>query len=228
MVNLGQPPSVPPGASQTQPSVTRVASYTEASAAPRSSGGGSRAWIFTVAAALGIGVAVGAAWVFAPRIGPSANAGSGVDAPTPPPTTTTGVQGSGAADTPTAEPAASGVASAPSSSASADAVASAPPTSTTPPRVPGNGRPRPTATVTEEPVDANAGPGSLVVVVNPWGNVSVGGRSYGMTPLPPISLPPGTHMVSVTNPELGASRSASVKIVGGKASTVRFDLKKSD
>jgi serine/threonine-protein kinase len=222
---LGQPPSVPPGASQTQPSVTRVASYTEASSAPRSSGG-SRAWIFTVAAALGIGVAVGAAWVFAPRIGPSASAGPGTDAPSATPTATADPQGSAAPES-TAQPQSSAAAQ-PSASTSAEALASAAPSSTAPTRVPTNGRPRPTATATEEPVDANAGPGSLVVVVNPWGNVSVGGRSYGMTPLPPISLPPGTHMVSVTNPELGASRSASVKIVGGKASTVRFDLKKSD
>ncbi len=222
---LGQPPSVPPGASQTQPSVTRVASYTEASASPRPSGTG-RAWIYTVAAALGIGLAVGAAWMFAPRVGPSANAGTVVDTSSSPPTATGTVQGPAVPEVPSAEPSASAAGTEPS--ASAEALASAAPTSTTPVRVPNTGRPRPSATATEEPADANAGPGSLVVVVNPWGNVSVGGRSYGMTPLPPISLPPGTHMVSVTNPELGASRSASVKIVGGKASTVRFDLKKSD
>lgn len=224
---LGQPPSVPPGASQTQPSVTRVASYTEASASPRPSSGG-RAWIYTVAAALGIGLAVGAAWMFAPRVGPSANAGTGVDTQATLPTATSEAQGTAVPEVPSVQPSASAAAPEPSASASADTLASATPTSTTPVRVPNTGRPRPSATATEEPADANAGPGSLVVVVNPWGNVSVGGRSYGMTPLPPISLPPGTHMVSVTNPELGASRSASVKIVGGKASTVRFDLKKSD
>ena len=85
-----------------------------------------------------------------------------------------------------------------------------------------------TATVkTAEEVDSS-GTGTLQVAVNPWGTVSVDGRSYGTTPLGAISLPAGTHTVVVTNPELGASRSASVKIVSGKSSAIRFDLKKSE
>jgi hypothetical protein len=66
------------------------------------------------------------------------------------------------------------------------------------------------------------------VVVKPWGNVSVDGRSYGQTPLPAISLPPGTHSIVVTNPDFGTSRSASVKIKPGAPSTVGFDFRKTD
>ena len=89
--------------------------------------------------------------------------------------------------------------------------------------VPGTLKPRPDATV-----DESAGPGTLQVVVNPWGNVTVDGKSWGQTPIAPISLTPGIHTVSVTNPDLGASRSQSVKIVPGKQGFVKFDLKKTD
>ncbi len=71
-------------------------------------------------------------------------------------------------------------------------------------------------------------PGTLMVVVNPWGNVSVDGRSLGQTPIAPVSLAPGPHTVVVTNPDLGASRSQTVKVIGGKQAFAKFDLKKTD
>lgn len=83
--------------------------------------------------------------------------------------------------------------------------------------------PRPDPTV-----DDNASPGTLQVVVNPWGNVTIDGRSLGQTPIAPVSLTPGPHTVSVTNPELGASRSQTIKVQSGKQGFVKFDLKKSD
>lgn len=76
-------------------------------------------------------------------------------------------------------------------------------------------------------VDPNQ-PGTLMVVVVPWGDVSVDGKPQGPTPLPPISLPPGPHSVSVRNPELGASRGASVTIKPGQPSSVKFDLRKTE
>lgn len=78
------------------------------------------------------------------------------------------------------------------------------------------------------PVEESTEPGTLVVTVLPWGDVSVDGRNVGTTPLAPISLPPGPHSVSVRNSELGASRSSSVTIKPGKPSSVRFDLRKTE
>ena len=65
-------------------------------------------------------------------------------------------------------------------------------------------------------------------MANPWGNVSVDGKPYGATPLPPIKLGVGPHSVSVTNPELGSSRSSTVRIKSGQSSFVKFDFKKND
>jgi len=47
---------------------------------------------------------------------------------------------------------------------------------------------------------APAGPGLLQVVVKPWGEVQVDGRSVGTTPLDRLSLPSGTHAVTVRHP----------------------------
>jgi serine/threonine protein kinase len=78
------------------------------------------------------------------------------------------------------------------------------------------------------PVEESNEPGTLVVSVVPWGDVTVDGRGVGTTPLAPISLPPGPHSVSVRNSELGASRSSSVTIKPGKPSSIRFDLRKTE
>ncbi len=78
------------------------------------------------------------------------------------------------------------------------------------------------------PVEESTEPGTLVVSVVPWGDVTVDGRGVGTTPLAPISLPPGPHSVSVRNSELGASRSSSVVIKPGKPSSIRFDLRKTE
>ena len=78
------------------------------------------------------------------------------------------------------------------------------------------------------PVEESTEPGTLHVAVLPWGDVSVDGRSVGTTPMGAISLPPGTHSVTVRNSELGASRSSSVTIKPGKPSSIRFDLRKTE
>lgn len=88
-------------------------------------------------------------------------------------------------------------------------------------------RPRaPTTASAAAPAADDGAPGSLQVVVVPWGSVVVDGKPHGNTPIGPISLAPGTHTVSVTNSDLGAQRSATVKIVSGKSHAVKFDLKK--
>ena len=85
----------------------------------------------------------------------------------------------------------------------------------------------PTASASAEEVSSNE-PGTLVVSVSPWADVTVDGRSVGSTPLAPISLAPGPHSVILRNSELGASRSMSVTIKPGKPSSIRVDLRRSE
>ncbi len=97
------------------------------------------------------------------------------------------------------------------------------------PRTTGPLRPRPTPSAgSTADAESDTSPGTLQVIVVPWGNVSVDGKSYGTTPIAPVSLAPGPHTVSVNNPDLGAQRSQTVRIAAGKPSAVKFDLKKSD
>lgn len=85
--------------------------------------------------------------------------------------------------------------------------------------------PAPTASAA---VETSNEPGTLVVTVLPWADVSVDGRSVGTTPLAPISLPPGPHSVVLRNGELGASRSLSVTVKPGKPAQLRVDLRRSE
>ncbi|MDI1446528.1 serine/threonine-protein kinase [Polyangium sp. 6x1] len=85
----------------------------------------------------------------------------------------------------------------------------------------------PSASAAPEEASSNE-PGTLVVSVSPWADVSVDGRSVGTTPLAPISLAPGPHSVVLRNSELGASRSLSVTIKPGKPSSVRVDLRRAE
>ncbi|MDC3955028.1 serine/threonine protein kinase [Polyangium jinanense] len=84
-----------------------------------------------------------------------------------------------------------------------------------------------TASAAAEEANSNE-PGTLVVSVSPWADVTVDGRSVGTTPLAPISLAPGPHSVVLRNSELGASRSLSVTIKPGKPSSVRVDLRRAE
>jgi serine/threonine-protein kinase len=47
---------------------------------------------------------------------------------------------------------------------------------------------------------APVGPGTLQVVVKPWGEVTVDGRLVGTTPLDRLNLPSGTHVITVRHP----------------------------
>jgi serine/threonine-protein kinase len=205
--------SVPP---EGNASVTRVASFTDAAAQPASS----RAWAIVLAVGALVGIGSGAAWVFYLGV-PDGGAPSAVPASTAP-ASNRGVD----ATEHTSGPGVS--AEQPASSTPADsalAAASSPPGSEPvkqgPPLARNSASAAPT-TATEQ-----VGTGTLQVTVSPWGNVTVGGRSYGMTPIGPITLPAGTHTVVVTNPELGASRSATVRVTPGKQAAIGFDLKRS-
>jgi hypothetical protein len=66
--------------------------------------------------------------------------------------------------------------------------------------------------------------GLLIVRVNPWAEVLVGGRRYGVTPLPPIELPSGTATVTLTNAQLRVTRKVTVKVPAGGRVVLKADL----
>jgi serine/threonine protein kinase len=70
---------------------------------------------------------------------------------------------------------------------------------------------------------APAGPGLLQVVVKPWGEVQVDGRSVGTTPLDRLSLPSGTHAVTVRHP-LYEPWEGRVTIRAGQTERVMVDF----
>ncbi|NUP05360.1 MAG: serine/threonine protein kinase [Polyangiaceae bacterium] len=220
------PPPEPPGTA----SVTRIASISDAShSTTGSSGSNARTWFVALCGAIIVGALVGAAWILLsppPKGEPASNAdekdteAKSTAAPT--------------ASTATDAASTSSTATATNEATSSDAVASstAGPVSSGTPSSPTSRtalvRPPPVPPVTTSSSNTGdaSGTGSLIVTVNPWGNVTVDGVPRGSTPLGAISLPAGTHTVVVTNPELGASRSASVKVQPNKTASVRFDLKK--
>ena len=210
------PPSVPP---QGPASVTRIASITDTAGSRTPPP--ARTWAVALAIASLVGVGAGALWVVF---------GKGNGSTGEPSTATSGSQQPDATKA-AATAAVTAIAAQPSTSAVAltDASASAAPSSEPKdPKPKKNGAPTPRPTANDnDPVPDASSPGTLQVTVSPWGNVSVDGVPRGTTPIGPISLPPGPHTVSVTNPDLGASRSATVKVVAGKQATVGFDLKKS-
>jgi serine/threonine-protein kinase len=77
-------------------------------------------------------------------------------------------------------------------------------------------------------VEEASGPGTLQVVVLPWADVSVDGKSIGTTPIPSMQLSPGNHTVTMRNSELGASRTVTVTIKPGKPALVRVDFRRTE
>jgi serine/threonine-protein kinase len=93
---------------------------------------------------------------------------------------------------------------------------------TLPPRPPIK-KPPPTLPVVE-----SKEPGTLQVVVLPWGDVTVDGRPAGTTPIQPLTLPPGQHTVVVKNAELGASRTMKTIVKPGAPTLLKIDLRRSE
>jgi len=62
-----------------------------------------------------------------------------------------------------------------------------------------------------------AAPGYLSLDSSPWANVSVAGRSLGVTPLRRIALPPGRYVLKLENPELRKTTSYVVDVQSGRA-----------
>lgn len=63
---------------------------------------------------------------------------------------------------------------------------------------------------------AGAEPGYLSLDSAPWSDVFLGSNRLGTTPLIRVPLPPGKYLLTLRNPELGASTSYAVEIQAGK------------
>jgi eukaryotic-like serine/threonine-protein kinase len=62
-----------------------------------------------------------------------------------------------------------------------------------------------------------AAPGLLTLDSSPWSQVYLAGRLLGSTPLVRVALPPGRHVLTLKNPELGSSTTYVVVIQSDKA-----------
>jgi serine/threonine protein kinase len=66
--------------------------------------------------------------------------------------------------------------------------------------------------------------GRVWLRVNPWAVVFYAGRRIGTTPLDPLELPVGVAVLTLKNPQLGVTRTVSVKVNPGAVSVVKVDL----
>ncbi|MBZ0116357.1 MAG: hypothetical protein K8H88_05165, partial [Sandaracinaceae bacterium] len=71
---------------------------------------------------------------------------------------------------------------------------------------------------------ATGAPGYLTLATTPWTQVRLGARDLGTTPLIRVELPPGTHTLSLSNPEAGINTTYRVTIEPGQAVTRRLGL----
>ncbi len=69
--------------------------------------------------------------------------------------------------------------------------------------------------------------GTLRIQIQPWGSVRLDDRDLGMTPLKPIDIPPGPHVVMANNPTLG-SRTKKIVVRPGEAQLVTLDLRQKE
>ncbi len=66
--------------------------------------------------------------------------------------------------------------------------------------------------------------GRVTVRVNPWAQVSFGGKNLGTTPLPAIEVPAGTATFVLKNDQLGVTRKVTVKVPAGGSVVLKADL----
>jgi len=64
---------------------------------------------------------------------------------------------------------------------------------------------------------SQAEPGYLSFDSMPWSEVYLGSKHLGTTPLIRVALPPGRHVLTLRNPEVGTSTSYVVEIASGKS-----------
>jgi serine/threonine-protein kinase len=72
---------------------------------------------------------------------------------------------------------------------------------------------------------AASSPGFLSFTTFPWTRVSEGGRTLGTTPLYKVPLPPGTHVLSLDNPDDNIHTTYTVTIKSGEAASRSLELK---
>ena len=65
---------------------------------------------------------------------------------------------------------------------------------------------------------------SLHVRVDPWAEVTLDGRALGMTPVPPLSVYAGKHVIDLVNDERKIRRRVEVELAGGETKVVREKL----
>ena len=66
--------------------------------------------------------------------------------------------------------------------------------------------------------------GHVDLVVLPWGEVSLGKRVLGVTPMSPVLLPAGVQMLTVKNPDLKVERRVRVNVPAGGTVTLKVNL----
>jgi serine/threonine-protein kinase len=67
-------------------------------------------------------------------------------------------------------------------------------------------------------------PGRVTVRVNPWAEVIYEGRSYGVTPVSPITVPAGTATFTLKNKQLGVTKKVSIRVPPGGEVVLKADL----
>lgn len=81
-----------------------------------------------------------------------------------------------------------------------------------------------TAPVRRPPVRRPVRTGRVSIRVNPWAEVSFGGRALGTTPIPPVEVPAGTATFVLRNAQLGVTRRVSIKVPAGGSVVLKADL----
>ena len=69
------------------------------------------------------------------------------------------------------------------------------------------------------------GTGYFTIETYPWTNVTVDGRSLGVTPIVRAPLSAGAHSVKFENVEQGVSQTQSITIVAGETLSKRIGLR---
>ncbi len=85
--------------------------------------------------------------------------------------------------------------------------------------------PPPSATTAPSAAATTGDKGFLSFTTFPWTRVSEGGRSLGTTPLYKVPLSPGTHVLSLENPDEGIHTTYTVTIKAGEAASRSVELK---
>jgi serine/threonine-protein kinase len=75
-----------------------------------------------------------------------------------------------------------------------------------------------------EPAAVAPTPGRLMVRVNPWGEVMIGNKSFGVTPIAPISLAPGKQTITIRNSRLNVEKKVEVTIPSAEDVVLKVDL----